>query len=445
MQSNTFLSGSADCPGVTGMRVGYLVLVVATVLICLLLSNLLARYPRQEAHFDAVSTRETPPSICRGSLHTVCPALLDHNMLKHFLNITKASRGNRKAVGGGKLLLNLSKRGDPAFVAPTNLPVRYLVLEKTFCSVPDIQVIFYVHTAPANRKSRDIIRSTWGSPQWYPGVRHKVMFMLGRSATDQDLTSLQEESLMYHDLILADFVDSYHNLSYKAVTALHWLTEYCRRPRYVVKTDDDIFVNIFALSRFLNYTYNFSRKRGSYMKHTHAQVTTHGNIKELSGNLTSEEGKYESDRERGTADRPEFQCLVWTGMTVIRDKRSKWYVNPKDYKDKVYPPYCSGSAFFMTWPAAPALLRASTTSPFLWVDDAYLTGMLAAKAKVPLVHRNSLYELNGNKVPAVADLGGKGIPAQSPARRRHPQEHVGPSTEEGGRHILPRAHPTLTT
>lgn len=36
------------------------------------------------------------------------------------------------------------------------------------------QVIIYVHTAPRNTQRRDVIRSTWANPRWYPMVRHKV-------------------------------------------------------------------------------------------------------------------------------------------------------------------------------------------------------------------------------------------------------------------------------
>lgn len=222
----------------------------------------------------------------------------------------------------------------------------------------------------------------------------QVIFVIGqpREAVLQD--KLEEESVTYHDIVVADFVDSYRNLSYKALTAMHWIREYCLGAKYIVKTDDDVFVNIFALDRFLNHAVQAAeRVRGG----------TESSKKEKSGegpeSKESGSGKtlLEEASKRLKRARPEIQCLVWEGMTVLRDKKSKWYVDPREYSNRTYPPYCSGNAFLMTWSTAHALLHASTVTPFLWVDDAYLTGVLAKAAKVTFVKRNSLYELNGNK------------------------------------------------
>ena len=48
-----------------------------------------------------------------------------------------------------------------------------------------------------------------------------------------------------------DFVDTDHNLTYKGVAALRWVDTYCRHTTFVLKTDDDIFVNMFSLIRYL--------------------------------------------------------------------------------------------------------------------------------------------------------------------------------------------------
>lgn len=219
--------------------------------------------------------------------------------------------------------------------------------------------------------------------------------MLGWTTNNLTLANLLEESMTYHDLLLADFMDSYRNLSYKAVTALHWVNYYCRNAHYVVKTDDDIFVNIFALSRFINYTETFNnrpRKASVPLERNVLKPNRPTTAKELRERVMNVSMTWKKRRSP-----PTIQCLVWRGMSVIRDKKSKWYVDPKEYKPNTFPPYCSGNAFFMTWNATRALLRASTTSLFLWVDDAYLTGVLVEAAKVQLINRHSLYELVGNK------------------------------------------------
>ena len=40
------------------------------------------------------------------------------------------------------------------------------------------------------------------------------------------------------------FQDIYYNLTLKTVMGLKWCSIYCNQAKYVMKTDDDIFVNI---------------------------------------------------------------------------------------------------------------------------------------------------------------------------------------------------------
>lgn len=62
---------------------------------------------------------------------------------------------------------------------------------------------------------------------------------------------MEEESLHYSDIIQEGFVDSYNNLTLKSVMMLKWVLSNCRSVRYIMKTDDDMFVNINNLVRLL--------------------------------------------------------------------------------------------------------------------------------------------------------------------------------------------------
>ena len=50
---------------------------------------------------------------------------------------------------------------------------------------------------------------------------------------------------------LAFFQDSYHNLTLKTVMGLKWVKDHCSQARFVMKTDDDIFVNLPKLHKAL--------------------------------------------------------------------------------------------------------------------------------------------------------------------------------------------------
>jgi hypothetical protein len=63
-------------------------------------------------------------------------------------------------------------------------------------------------------------------------------------------------------------------------------------------------------------------------------------------------------------------------MPIIREKKSKWYVNENHFRGKTaFPEYCSGFMVLYTNDVIPAIYRAATMTPFFWVDDVYLYGL----------------------------------------------------------------------
>ena len=59
---------------------------------------------------------------------------------------------------------------------------------------------------------------------------------------------LEEENGIHNDLVQGDFLDTYHNLSYKAVMGYMWVAEFCSQADFVVKTDDDLFVDLYEVN-----------------------------------------------------------------------------------------------------------------------------------------------------------------------------------------------------
>ena len=96
------------------------------------------------------------------------------------------------------------------------------------------------------------IRSTWGRPL-IPKVKTKLAFLLGKnikvnqdrseknisgSTEDKKLQEdIEREDSAYHDIIQGDFVDNYHNLSYKNIMGKLWVSEFCAQ----VGLSSDIF------------------------------------------------------------------------------------------------------------------------------------------------------------------------------------------------------------
>ena len=49
-------------------------------------------------------------------------------------------------------------------------------------------------------------------------------------------------------LIQGDFMDTYHNLSYKEIMGNLWISEFCEQAEFVVKTDDDQFIDLYEVT-----------------------------------------------------------------------------------------------------------------------------------------------------------------------------------------------------
>jgi len=248
-------------------------------------------------------------------------------------------------------------------------PFNYIINSPNVCAGDqEIYVIAYVHTAPDHYKRRVVIRQTWGDASYYDvGIR--VVFVMGAAdnASYDVQRALEFEAAQYGDIVQEDFLDTYRNLTYKGVAALRWIARYCARARYVLKTDDDIFVNAFNLLRHL------------------ARLDRVG-----------------VTRAPGAAPVPPnglLLCLVWYTMKVMRT--GKWKVSKEEWPEDSYPTYCSGSAFIMTTDVAVAMHRASYDVPFFWVDDFYITGLLPLKLGPSVVRHSqfiSSYVLNGRQL-----------------------------------------------
>ena len=61
-----------------------------------------------------------------------------------------------------------------------------------------------------------------------------------RQSSHLEWTSLAQ------DLVQGNFLDTYYNLTYKSVMGHLWVSEFCRQAELVVKTDDDIYVDLYG-------------------------------------------------------------------------------------------------------------------------------------------------------------------------------------------------------
>ncbi|CDW60957.1 Galactosyl T domain containing protein [Trichuris trichiura] len=236
--------------------------------------------------------------------------------------------------------------------------LRYILINEDFCrkKYPEIFVIAIVHTGPRNFKRRSLIRKTWANREFYKKFKLAVIFAVGEDPQHPSVqATLQREWETYEDIVQFNFTDTYRNLSLKAVSWLNWAAKYCPNAKYILKVDDDMYVNTFSIMRFF-------RKREA-----------------LKSSLKA------------------FYCLVWKQMGVQRGEKDQWYVPYEEFNETVYPRYCSGGSYSLTMQAVQPLLNSVEVTPFLWVDDVYITGLLANTANVERIEINSIYESYGER------------------------------------------------
>ncbi|CAI9726177.1 beta-1,3-galactosyltransferase 5-like [Octopus vulgaris] len=184
---------------------------------------------------------------------------------------------------------------------------------------------------------RNAIRQTWASVakgHVWPGreVQEtvKLAFLLGLHQFPERESLLIAESKKYGDIIQENFIDSYYNLSIKILMAMKWASHYCPGVNYILKADEDTFVNIPMLVEIL--------RQPETPRHS------------IMGRIMPESKVYRFGR---------------------------WKVDKKIYDKKVYPPYAAGNTYIIPGSIARKLFIASKYHVYLHVEDAFITGVLA--------------------------------------------------------------------
>lgn len=190
----------------------------------------------------------------------------------------------------------------------------------------DIELLILITSKRANMESRMAIRNTWGKL----GNRMDVSmaFVLGDGLDDVLSLSLSEENYEYGDLIRGNFLDTYTNLTLKTISYLEWVDKYCNRAKYILKTDDDVFINVPRLMKFLS-----KRKK----------------------------------------------------KRVIYGRRMKYSKKPFDTW------FCTGPAYVLSGDIIHDLYVQALKTHFMQNEDVFVTGIVANILRIKRIHANSFY------------------------------------------------------
>lgn len=201
----------------------------------------------------------------------------------------------------------------------------------------ELYLLILVSSSPHNKESerrRNAIRRTWGNCKQLHSLYSeskeiplkctcKLIFYLGRSPKNE--ADILQESAQHNDLLIVDYMDSYSSITRKQMLAFKWAA--ALKPKFILKTDDDVFIHTPRLIMKLQ--------------------------------LLSKPDVY-------------YGGIILNGTKVVREKSHRHYISLRQYKQAYYPPYCKGSLYVFSGNLLPRLVEAADVIPYMHVDDAYV-------------------------------------------------------------------------
>ena len=205
---------------------------------------------------------------------------------------------------------------------------------ETSCSSTHKLVILVSSNAP-NMARRRLIRKYWGNySHWTTNFQWKVIFVTGGNLDKSILQQLYEEGQTYKDMLMEDIEESFYKLSFKVMVGLAWLNKNLKYD-FLLKCDDDVFVNVDSLMKVLSTTKD----------HFFGQIMLNQPVERI--------GRYGVSKEEHFGDH--------------------------------YDPYCSGGGFILSSSTVSKLIPHFNWEKPLKIDDAYI-GQLVKKTGTETVH-----------------------------------------------------------
>ena len=187
------------------------------------------------------------------------------------------------------------------------------------------------------------------------------MFLIGQTHNPKLDELLRDEASVYEDLVFGDFTDSYRNLTNKMALGIEWAAKHCQA-QYVMKADDDSFVNIHELIPWLK------------------------------------------EYQRKQRDKPLYMGAALIDRKPYREPESQFYVSENEYPEKKYPPYASGGGYVFSGKLLAQLSKALKVVRLFPNEDACF-GALMQYIKVNLTNNDRFIPFSTGKASYWMDEG----------------------------------------
>ncbi|OWF49976.1 beta-1,3-galactosyltransferase brn-like [Mizuhopecten yessoensis] len=203
----------------------------------------------------------------------------------------------------------------------------------TFSPNASRSLLILVKSSVGNSVIRGGVRRTWGNIK---DLNIRLVFLLGVNTSDPGLQrSVDTEAEVYRDIVQENFMDTYHNNTYKTTMAFNWGVEHCPSAKVNYFVDDDYLV---LLPNLLLYIRRLAPRH----------------IENL------------------------FTGLLVPHSRPFSDPKSKWFVPLSEYQYDFWVPYLAGGAFLVSDSIMRKFVFAFPYVKYMRIDDSYL-GIVAYK------------------------------------------------------------------
>jgi hypothetical protein len=212
------------------------------------------------------------------------------------------------------------------------------------CLNEPVDLLIIIISKSESFKTRDAIRRTWGSGKnlgSYSSIYIKVFFLI--DFDDKLSYSIRLENNLFRDIIQVDLPQQYTLNTHRELSLFEWSFRFCRTAKFLFKTDDDVFINLILLVKFIS---PFLEKVTNNSFHT-------------------------SDMD--------MYGLKFHNLPVIRDANDpigkRYIITADEYPCATYPNFLCGFGYLMPKKARDALIYAAYKDPHapFRISDVYVT------------------------------------------------------------------------
>ncbi|KAH9503631.1 hypothetical protein Btru_067021 [Bulinus truncatus] len=201
--------------------------------------------------------------------------------------------------------------------------------------------IIAVHSAPGNDQKRQMLHWLYADPSQTRPYRIKVFFFIGLVNDSLTQSKLLQEGQKFGDIVQGSFIDSYRNLTFKAVFVYSWLSEHCKGLKLLLRLDDDVFVDV-------HFFFKVWKSR--------------------------------------VGNKPSTIMCDFVFNDLVR-RHGKWFTSVAEIPETHYNfRHCMGYFAALTYDLVPKMAEVGRRTLFFWIDDVFVYGFLAKKLGADFVN-----------------------------------------------------------